>query len=192
MFVFGSVFRTFFEVLKLFKCLLGAFLNLLCSSWEASGKQKVFQGFCKCSFLGLWSSQWPPWTQLRSFLARSGPKTVPKMAPQSTQKWSKNKSKKLPPKSWILRRFWAPIWDHFGVKWPLKLNLANLPGPSGQPMGPKNLLKTCNCRQNQVLALKSFQTDLKILTWSGTKTWNRRPNQVKNFQTDLKILTWNG
>ena len=88
-------------------------------------KTIVFQGFCKCSFLGLWSSQWPSWTHLGSFLARSGPKTVPKMAPKFTQKWSKKWSKKLPPKSWILRRFWAPIWDHFGVKWPLKINSAN-------------------------------------------------------------------
>ena len=48
-----------------------------------------------------------------------------------------------------------------------------------------------NC-QNQV-SLKSFQTDLEILTWNDPKTWNCRPNQdsaIKSYQTHHKILTF--
>ena len=38
---FGSVFGTLsFEVLKFFERLLGAFLSLLCSSWEAPRREK--------------------------------------------------------------------------------------------------------------------------------------------------------
>ena len=134
MFLSVPFLEPFFEVLKLFKCLLGAFLNLLCSSWEASGppkpekKQMLFQGFCKRSFFGLWSSQWPSWTHLGAFLARSDPKTVPEMTQKSTPKWSKKWLQQLPPKIRILRRFWAPIWDHFGVKWPLKIQGGKLAG----------------------------------------------------------------
>ena len=44
LFFWGSIFGTLsFEVLKVFKCLLGAFLSLLCSSWEASGPQKPWK-----------------------------------------------------------------------------------------------------------------------------------------------------
>ena len=73
--------------------------------------------FWKWYFLVLWSSSWPSWAHLGSFLARFGPKTVPKMAPEITQKWSNKWSKKTPPTNWILRRFWAPSWDHFGPKY---------------------------------------------------------------------------
>ena len=72
--------------------------------------------FRKWYFLVLWSSSWPSWTHLGSFLARFGPKTVPKISPEITPKWSQKWSKKLPPQKWILRRFWASIWDNFGPK----------------------------------------------------------------------------
>ena len=170
MFFGGSVFRTFF---------LRSWSSSS-ASWEPSWasdahlgkplepknlkKPIVFQGFCKCSFLGLWSSQWPSWTHLGSFLARSGPKTVPKMAPKITQKWSKKWSKKLPPKSWILRRFWAPIWDHFGVKWPQKINSAFCPSTSGQPMGPRKPLKNVKLSSKSGFSHQELSNHHKILT----------------------------
>ena len=51
------ILEPFFKVLKLFKCLLGAFLSLLFSSGKHLDPKNnetlmVFQGFRKCSFLG--------------------------------------------------------------------------------------------------------------------------------------------
>ena len=43
-------------------------------------KVNCFIRFWKCRILGLWSSWWPSWAHLRSFLGRSGPNLVPKMA----------------------------------------------------------------------------------------------------------------
>ena len=81
--------------------LLGLPEALLGCLWTPKTLKKhlVFQGFCKCSFLGLWSSQWPSWAHLGPFLGRSGPQTVPKMAPKIVKRWSKKWSNKRPQKS---------------------------------------------------------------------------------------------
>ena len=84
---FGSIFRTlFYEVLKLFKCLLGAFLSLFCLSWEASGPQKpekeVFKVFANAAF---WVSE-PLNGTLGPILAPSWPDLVPKLSPKNSPK----------------------------------------------------------------------------------------------------------
>ena len=98
------------------------------------------------------------------------------MAPKSTPKLSKKWSKKLPPTSWILRRFWAPIWDHFGVKWPLNLNLVNLPGPFGQPTGTRKPLK------NVKLSSKSGFSPQELPNWSQ----NTNMKWLKNVKLSSK------
>ena len=106
-------------------------------------------------------------------LAPSWADQVPKRSPKWPSKWSKsgpkNGPKNCPLKSGILRRFWAPIWDRFGVKWPLKLNSAIAQDDSAGLRDPKNLLTTLHCRQNQVLAIKSLKnwsqnTNMKLFT----------------------------
>ena len=82
------------------------------------------------------------------------------MAPKSTQKWSKKWSKKLPPKSWILRRFWAPIWDHFGVKWPLKIQQCKFAGTIRPAYGTQKPLK------NVKLSSKSGFSPQELPNWS--------------------------
>ena len=133
MFLSVPFLEPFFEVLKLFKCLLGAFLSLLCSSWEASGPQKHWKTNCFLRFLQMqlfgslkfsMALLDPSWLLLGPIWSQNGPENGPPKYPKVVQK----RSKKLPPTSWILRRFRAPIWDHFGVKWPLKIQGGKLAG----------------------------------------------------------------
>ena len=95
LFYFGSIFGTLFEVLKLFKCLLGAFLNLSCSSWEPPRREKygfpiVKSHFLKIMLFGtlrlLMSSLESSWR----ILAHSNPKTDPKTDPKMDPKWNQN------------------------------------------------------------------------------------------------------
>ena len=82
---------SFFGVLDLFGCLLGAFLGLLRLSWEASRVKKCRQSHAKTTFLkmqlfgslkllmALLGSSCPPF-------GRSGPKMGPKMVPKRDPK----------------------------------------------------------------------------------------------------------
>ena len=93
---FGPIFRTlFYEVLKLFKCLLGAFLSLWCSSWEASGPQKplkniLFLRFLQMQLFGslkLWMALLDPsWLLLGPIWSQNGPEHDPKKMPKSCPK----------------------------------------------------------------------------------------------------------
>ena len=99
LFYFGSIFGTLsFEVLKLFKCLLGAFLNLSYSSWEPPRREKygfpiVKSHFLKMMLLGtlrlLMSSLESSWR----ILAHSNPKTDPKTDPKMDPKWTQNETR---------------------------------------------------------------------------------------------------
>ena len=96
----GSIFRTvFYEVLKLFKCLLGAFLSLLCSSWEPPRREKYGFATVKSHFLKMmlfgalklsmafldpsWLLLGPIWSQNG---LENGPKKYPKVVQKMVQK----------------------------------------------------------------------------------------------------------
>ena len=122
LFFFGSVFRTlFYEVLKLFKCLLGAFLSLLCSSWEPPRSEKygfpiVKSHFLKMMFLGtlrlLMSSLESSWL----ILAHSNPKRTPKRTPKWTQNGPKMKPEVVQFLVPFLSTFWTILGGHFGTQ----------------------------------------------------------------------------
>ena len=122
LFLFGSIFGTLsFEVLKLFKCLLGAFLNLSYSSWEPPRREKygfpiVKSHFLKMMLFGtlrlLMSSLESSWRILAHSNPKTDPKTDPKMDPTWTQNWTKKCSIFGP----ILAHLLTSFWGHFGVK----------------------------------------------------------------------------
>ena len=95
---FGSIFGTLsFEVLKLFKCLLGAFLNLSYSSWEPPRRKTygfpiVKSHFLKMMLLGtlrlLMSSLESSWRILAHSNPKTDPKTDPKIDPKLSQNWT--------------------------------------------------------------------------------------------------------
>ena len=85
----------FLEVLKFFKCLLGAFLSLLCSSWEASGPQKPqktysFSMFFQIQLFGSLKLSMaildPCWLLLGPIWSQNGPENDPKKYPKVVQK----------------------------------------------------------------------------------------------------------
>ena len=108
---FGSIFKTlFYEVLKLFKCLLGAFPSLLCSSWQPPRREKygfpiVKWHFLKMMLFGalrlLMSSLGSSW----HLLAHSCPKINPKMDPKSALK-----SVKKRPQNCSNFTCWGSFW----------------------------------------------------------------------------------
>ena len=131
LFVFGSIFGTLsFEVLKLFKCLLGAFLNLSYSSWEPPRRKKygfpiVKSHFLKMMLLGtlrlLMSSLESSWR----ILAHSNPKTDPKTDPKMDPKWTQNFIQMC----YIFGPLFEQFLDHFGGPfWGQKINRRFCPG----------------------------------------------------------------
>ena len=130
-FCFGSVFKTFLGG-KLFKCLLGAFLSLLCSSWEPPRREKygfliVKSHFLKMMLFGalrlLMSSVGSSW----HLLAHSCPKMDPKMDPKSNLK----NVKKRPPNCSNFRPYFRPhVGHHFGSHRP------SLRPKTQQPISP--------------------------------------------------------
>ena len=119
----GSIFRTVFsEVLKLFKCFLGAFLSLLCSSWEASGPQKPektngFLSFLQMQLFGSLKLSMAlldlSWLLLGPIWSQNGPENGPKKYPKVFQKMvQKTAPKKLNSKTILgsnLKQFWSQI-----------------------------------------------------------------------------------
>ena len=89
--IFGSIFGTlYFEVLKFFKCLLGAFLSLLWSSWEPPRLEKHDfcigkSHFCWMQFSVSWSSWCPSWVHLGAAWPVFTPKWFPKWARSRTK-----------------------------------------------------------------------------------------------------------
>ena len=113
--ILGSIFGTIFSGFRALWVPLGSLHGLFEAVLGSLGPQKPwktkgFLGFCKCRFVGLWSSWGLSWAHLGRFLGWSGPQIAPKMAPKVAQKLSKNWSKKWPPKMWNLSQFWAPKW----------------------------------------------------------------------------------
>ena len=94
--VFGSIFKPlFYQVLKLFKCLLGAFLSLLCSSWEPPRREKYCFLTVKWHFLKmipfgalklLMALLGPSWLLLGPIWFQKGPKNGPRNYPKVVQK----------------------------------------------------------------------------------------------------------
>ena len=99
LFCFGSIFQTLsFEVLKLFKCLLRAFLNLSYSSWEPPRREKygfpmVKSHFLKMMHFGTLRFIMPSLESSWCILANYDPRTHPKTDPKMDPKWTQNETK---------------------------------------------------------------------------------------------------
>ena len=93
-FYFGSIFGTLsFQVLKLFKCLLRAFLNLSYSSSEPPRREKycfpiVKSHFLKMMHFGTLRFIMPSLESSWCILANYDPKTDPKKNPKISPKWT--------------------------------------------------------------------------------------------------------
>ena len=122
MFLSVPFLEPFFEVLKLFKCLLGAFLSLLCSSWEASGPQKHWKTNCFLRFLQMqlfgslkfsMALLDPSWLLLGPIWSQNGPENGPPKYLKVVQKFvQKTDPKKLNSKTILgsnLKQFWSQI-----------------------------------------------------------------------------------
>ena len=172
----GFMFGTFFEVLKLFRCLVGASLSLLCSSWGRLGSwepprlEKYWyctgkHHFLKCCFSVLWGSRCLSCVHLGASYPVLSPKWLPKWTQNGTQNHTKKSKNRysFEPHSW---QFAGHFWNLFRASTRKGANCLGLPG---DPRGQQNGLKTWNCRQHQLLALKSFLILLKILIRNGLK-----------------------
>ena len=97
---FCSIFKTlFYEVLKLFKCLLGAFLSLLCSSWEPPRREKYGFPIVKWHFLKMilfgalklfMALLGPSWLLLGPIWSQNGPENYPQNYQKLEPFWAKN------------------------------------------------------------------------------------------------------
>ena len=94
LFYFGSIFGTLsFQVLKLFKCLLRAFLNLSYSSWEPPRREKygfpmVKSHFLKMKHFGTLRFIVPSLESSWCILSHYDPKMDPKTNPKMNPKWT--------------------------------------------------------------------------------------------------------
>ena len=136
---FGSIFKTlFYEVLKLFKCLLGAFLSLLCSSWEPPRREKYVFPMVKWHFLKMilfgalklfmallgpsWLLLGPIWSQNDP---ENGPRNYPKVVPKMVQKTAPQKMNSKTILGSNLGPFWAKkSTGHFVLALPVQLQIS--------------------------------------------------------------------
>ena len=119
---FGIHFKTlFYEVLKLFKCLLGAFPSLLCSSWQPPRREKYGFHIVKRHFLEMIlfgalklfiALLDPSWLLLGPIWSQNGPENHPRNYPKLVQKMIQ---KTAPPKM-NSKTILGSNLGHFGPK----------------------------------------------------------------------------
>ena len=174
------MFGTFFEVLKLFKCLFGASLSLSCSFWRCLGNLQDSKSIVlhweirllKMLYSVRWGSGFPSRAHLSAPYAVATPNWHPKWTQNKFQNHTKKCSKFGPTCKSQNQHVFSKCWGHFGPKQPTNEKACN---PPMDPRGQQNVQKTWNCRQNQTLASRAS----KIFSNNNTKP-------LKNVQLSFK------
>ena len=87
--------------------------------------------------------------------------------------------------------FWTPSRAHFVPPRGQKIKGLFRPITLSSASDFIKRLKNVKLSSKSGFSPQNFQTDLKILTWNGSKTWNCRPNPVlalKSFETYLELF----